>query len=197
MVAESNTGVALQSVEACKSALARAQGGDKLAFAELARAHQSSVFSLALRMLKQRDLAEDLAQDVFLQLYRKLADIESASHLAFWLRRVAANLAIDRLRGMPRLVSVDDDATFEAEAPAGNGDHLLERQLGQLLRSLNPPARAVMLLRFQEDLDPTEIARALDMPVNTVKSHLKRSLDSLRGGITANRSIVPEDLGHG
>jgi RNA polymerase sigma-70 factor (ECF subfamily) len=52
--------------------------------------------------------------------------------------------------------------------------------LSALLQNLTPDARAVVLLRYQEDLDPTDIARTLDMPVNTVKSHLKRSLESLR-----------------
>src|SRR5262247_4191526 len=78
--------------------LLQARAGDRDAFAKLVRAHQGSVFSIGLRMLSRRDAAEDLAQDVFLQLYRKLDTIESLQHLGFWLRRVAANLAIDWLR---------------------------------------------------------------------------------------------------
>ncbi len=57
---------------------------------------------------------------------------------------------------------------------------LLQRHLRDLLSDLSPPARAVLLLRFQEDLDPTDIAQTLDMPINTVKSHLKRSLETMR-----------------
>ena len=60
------------------------------------------------------------------------------------------------------------------------GDPLLQRHLRLLISELSPPARAVLLLRYQEDLDPIDIAETLDMPINTVKSHLKRSLDSLR-----------------
>src|SRR6187549_2379772 len=81
--------------------LVRARAGDAGAFADLVRAHQGSVFSIGYRMLNRRDAAEDLAQDVFLQLYRKLETIESDEHLGFWLRRVAANLAIDWLRRVP------------------------------------------------------------------------------------------------
>src|SRR4026208_321633 len=77
-------------------ARARAGGGD--AFATRGRAHQGSVFSIGYRMLNRRDAAEDLAQDVFLQLYRKLDSIETVEHMGFWLRRVASNLAIDWLR---------------------------------------------------------------------------------------------------
>ncbi len=64
-------------------------------------------------------------------------------------------------------------------------DPVLERSLRTLLADLTPPARAVLLLRYQEDLDPVDIAKTLDMPVNTVKSHLKRSLETLRQGLPA------------
>ncbi len=78
--------------------LRRARAGEAAAFESLVRTYQGSVFSIGYRMLNRRDAAEDLAQDVFLQLYRKLDSIESLEHLGFWLRRVAANLAIDWLR---------------------------------------------------------------------------------------------------
>jgi RNA polymerase sigma-70 factor (ECF subfamily) len=69
----------------------------------------------------------------------------------------------------PQLFSAEEDS-----------DPLLQRHLQALLAELSPPARAVLLLRYQEDLDPVEIARTLEMPLNTVKSHLKRSLESMR-----------------
>jgi RNA polymerase sigma-70 factor, ECF subfamily len=159
--------------------LAKARTGDPGAFAELVRAHRRAVFSLALRMLASRELAEDLAQEVFMRLHRNLHAIESAQHLAFWLRRVTANGAIDRLR-RPRLVTATLDEAVELPAPSTDSDPLLQRELERLIGRLAPAARAVMLLRYQEDLDPVEIARTLELPVNTVKSHLKRSLASLR-----------------
>ena len=83
--------------------LARAMSGDAAAFGTLVRAHQRSVYSLALRMLTDRHQAEDLAQEVFLQLYRSLGSLESEEHLGFWLRRVTMHRAIDRLRREPKL----------------------------------------------------------------------------------------------
>ena len=77
------------SAQIRRSLLRHARAGDATAFAALVRTHQGSVFSIGLRMLNRRDAAEDLAQDVFLQLYRKLDSIESLEHLGFWLRRVA------------------------------------------------------------------------------------------------------------
>lgn len=162
--------------------LARARAGDQPAFAVLVRAHQRTVYSLALRLLGSRDLAEDLAQEVFLRLHRSLATIESAEHLAFWLRRVTVNGAIDRLR-RPRLVTASLQEAVELPAASVESDPILQRELRRLMLDLAPTARAVLLLRYQEDLDPTEIARTLELPVNTVKSHLKRSLASLRASL--------------
>lgn len=160
--------------------LAKARLGDKNALGALVRAHQRSVYSLALRMLGTRDLAEDLTQDVFMQLNGNLKSIDSAAHLVFWLRRVTTNRAIDQLRRRARveLTSLDEAASLFSTVDAG--DPLLQRHVRRLLSTLSPQARAVVLLRYQEDLDPVDIARTLDMPVNTVKSHLKRSLEELR-----------------
>jgi RNA polymerase sigma-70 factor (ECF subfamily) len=134
-------------------------------------------------MLSDRHRAEDLAQEVFLQLYRSLDDIGSDAHLAFWLRKVTVNRAIDRIRQEARY---DNEPLSEAAAVAEDvvdADPLLQRHLAELVAQLPPAARAVVVLRYQEDLDPVDIASTLDMPINTVKSHLKRSLTSLRARV--------------
>lgn len=160
--------------------LTRALAGEQAAFGALMRRHQRLVYSLALRMLADRHAAEDLAQEVFLQLYRNLSAVSSEAHLAFWLRRVTLHRAIDRLRRTPRYESAAPEEAAAAPSETVQADPLLERRLRSLVRELSPAARAVVLLRYQEDLDPAEIARTLRMPVNTVKSHLKRSLAQLR-----------------
>jgi RNA polymerase sigma-70 factor, ECF subfamily len=176
------------------SLLLQARAGDRSAFASLVRAHQGSVFSIGLRMLSRRDAAEDLAQDVFLQLYRKLDTIESVEHLGFWLRRVAANLAIDWLRRAPLSATQPLEESAEPAAQEPESDLLMSRELARLLGELAPHPRAVMLLRYQEDRDIAEIATMLDMPVNTVKSHIKRSLTALRGRMIGARLIDCEEL---
>jgi RNA polymerase sigma-70 factor, ECF subfamily len=171
--------------EACTSRalLARATAGDTAAFGTLVRMHQRPVYSLALRMLSDRHRAEDLAQEVFLQLYRSLAALESEDHLSFWLRRVTMHRAIDRLRRERRYAAMPlADAEIVASDSA-DADPILERRLRGLLEELAPAARAVIVLRYQEDLDPVEIGRTLKMSVNTVKSHLKRSLALLRAAL--------------
>jgi RNA polymerase sigma-70 factor (ECF subfamily) len=178
--------------EACAvdDSLLRARAGDRLAFASLIRQYQRPVYSLALRMLSDTHEAEDLAQEVFMQLHRRLAVIESDAHLLFWLRKVTTNLAIDRLRQgrKHRILPLDDEPGIAAEPL--ESDPLLQRRLRALIALLPAAPRAIVLLRFQEDMDPTEIAESLDMSINTVKSHLRRSMTALREGLARSSDEV-------
>jgi RNA polymerase sigma-70 factor, ECF subfamily len=150
-------------------------------FDELMRVHQSMVFSLALHFLRDREAAEEVAQEVFLSLHRHLAAIQSAEHAACWLRKVTVQRAFDEGRRRKRRPQVALDDIAEPSTAAQPGDPLLGEMLRRLLATLAEAPRMVMILRYQEDLDPLEIAEMLDMPVATVKSHLQRSLALLRG----------------
>ena len=161
--------------------LAAARRGDIGAFARLVRSHQARVFSVALRLCGRREDAEEIAQDAFVQLHASLAQIQDGAHLLHWLLRTVTHRSIDRLRQrerQPRVVHLEEAAVAIAAPP--DADPLAGRLIHALLNQLSPPARAVLLLRYQEDLDPAGIAAVLDMPLNTVKSHLRRSLDWLR-----------------
>jgi RNA polymerase sigma-70 factor (ECF subfamily) len=164
-----------------QSTLARAQAGEIAAFRELVCSHQAPIYSLAVRMLGVREDAQELAQDVFVLLYRHLPKIVSVPHLRAWLRKTVCHRAIDRLRARPRHIVLPLEAADEQEAPGSQADPILGRRLRQLIASLPPMPRAVVLLRYQEDLDPPEISEALGLPLNTVKSHLRRSLSLIRG----------------
>ena len=132
--------------------LTRALAGETAAFAALVRVQQRSVYSLALRMLCDRQKAEDLAQEVFLQLHRNLASIESVTHLTFWLRKVTVNRAIDRLRREPKMEVLPleaADAVADDDVYDDACDDLLVRRLRQLVNQLPPAPRAVLLLRYQ------------------------------------------------
>jgi len=166
------------------TALQLAQAGDRSAFQQLAEQHQARVFGVALRLAGSHADADELAQDVFVKLHGSLARIESPAHLTHWLLRAVAHRAIDRLRQQARRGrQLPLDALGEgpqAQAPEPAHDPLAAAELHRLLLQLQPDARAVMILRYQEDLDPPDIAAVLDMPVTTVKSHLRRSLEWLR-----------------
>ena len=149
-------------------------------FSDVLRANQGMVFSIAYHFLRDRAAAEEVAQDVFLQLYRSFDELKSAGHAVFWLRRVASNRSIDyvRKRKLQAAVALEDVA--EPSVREEPGDPMLNRKLQALIASLPETSRMVMILRYQEELMPEEIARTLDMPVRTVKSHLQRSLAMLR-----------------
>jgi RNA polymerase sigma-70 factor, ECF subfamily len=157
-----------------------ARSGSETAFAVLVREHQAMVFGLAYHFLHSHAHAEELAQEVFLALHQNLARIESARHLVFWLRRVTSNRCIDLVRSAQRRRELPIDDAHEPSAAAHFPDPLLGNLLRTLVAELAPDARIVVTLRFQEDLDMSEIAAITDMPVNTVKSHLRRSMDALR-----------------
>jgi RNA polymerase sigma-70 factor (ECF subfamily) len=184
------------SATALASALRRAQRGELAAFRELIRAYQDGVYTLALRMLKVPEDAEELAQDVFVSAHRHLGKIASEAHLLFWLRRTVCHRAIDRLRRRPSHPLLALDSIEELPAPDSSRDPLLERRLQEMVLALPPLARAVVLLRYQEDLDPPQIATTLQMPLNTVKSHLKRSLAALRRGCGQPGSPSPRETDH-
>jgi|SRR5580658_2340715 RNA polymerase sigma-70 factor (ECF subfamily) len=150
-------------------------------FEKLVDEHQSMVFSLAYRTTGDRGLAEEIAQDVFLELDRNLGKIESSEHALYWLRRVTMSRSADalrrqRVRGINLWVEMDENhgAQFEPRSSS------LSARLEGLLATLPSPQRAALVLRYQEGLTPDEIAAALDSPLATVKSNLQRGLKLLR-----------------
>jgi len=154
-------------------------------FEQLVDEHQSMVFSLAWRMTGDRGLAEEIAQDVFLELDRYLARIESPQHACFWLRRVTMSRSSDalrrrRVRRVDLWVEMEDRHAIQAEERTSP----LGARLEQLLATLPEAQRAALVLRYQEDMTPEEIAATLAAPLATVKSHLQRGLKLLRAKAT-------------
>jgi RNA polymerase sigma-70 factor (ECF subfamily) len=172
-----------------ESTLERAKQKDHAAFAELVERHQAMVYSIAYHCLHERGVAEELAQEVFLQLYQNLHKIQTCSHLVFWLRRTTSHRAIDHIRRQQGKKSVSLEEMPELAVPSRPNDPLMSRLLRQLVAALPEKARAIVTLRFQEDLQPSEIAELLGMPVNTVKSQLQRALSLLGEKITSLEKV--------
>jgi RNA polymerase sigma-70 factor (ECF subfamily) len=143
-------------------------------FEQLVDEHQSMVFSLALRMTGDYGLAEEIAQDVFLELDRHLRKIETPLHALLWLRRVAMSRSADalrrrRVRGIDQWVEIDETHGARAEERSSPLADRVER----LLATVPEPQRAALMT-------PEEIAATLGAPLPTVKSHLQRGLKLLR-----------------
>ena len=157
-------------------------------FAEIVRQHQAMVYSIGWHFLRDRSIAEDLAQDVFLGLHRNLAAIESPGHLTNWLRQAMSRRCIDWSRRSAQKSRVSLDAVKEPSAPAPHGDPFVTDHIARAMSSLPERSRMMVVLRYQEDLDPTEIAELLSVPIGTVKSTLHRALGVMRARLERIRS---------
>lgn len=152
-------------------------------FRGLIETHQRMVFSLALRITGDASMAEEVAQDVFLELHRSVAGLNGEDHIRFWLRRVAVHRATDAIRRRshrPESVAEEwvDDHSIEDDAPVSSVG--MQARLEELMRTLPESIRVAVVLRYQEEMLPNEIAEMLGQPVATVKSNLQRGLKLMR-----------------
>jgi len=166
-------------------------GEDHLEFETAVREHQGLVYSMAYHFLGNRAVAEELAQDVFLSLYRNFQNIKSGSHLVFWLRKVTSHRCLDYIRGQKHRAHLSLEEVRERPLRHQDPDPFISGHLRRMVTSLPEKARMVVVLRYQEDLTPTEISEVLEMPVNSVKSHLRRSLALLREKMSSRLRVEP------
>jgi RNA polymerase sigma-70 factor, ECF subfamily len=159
------------------------------AFRDVVETHQRMVFSLALRVTGEYGAAEEVAQDVFMELHRSAGKLADGDHMKFWLRRVTVHRATDaiRKRGRQPESSAEewDDGyggigSLAGAAEAFRVTSAMEARLEELLGSLPETLRVPIVLRYQEDMLPEEIAELLKQPIATVKSHLQRGLKLMR-----------------
>ncbi len=166
-----------------EEALDRSAKGDTAAFEVIVREFQGMVFSLAYHLLHDAAAAEEIGQEVFLNLYQNLSSIESPDHLAFWLRKVTVHRSIDRAR-QEKFTRVSLEEAPDPPVASAPSDPWLAERLAQFVATLPARARTAVVLRFQEELELHEIAEIMEIPLNTVKSCLKRSLALLRAKLS-------------
>lgn len=157
---------------------------DPAKFRSLVEQHQSMVFSIALRVTGEHGVAEEVAQDVFLELHRGSERLENDDHVRFWLRRVTVHRATDSLRRTARQPEAGAEEWIEEQhdfvSETASLDPGVEARLEDLLRTLPEAMRVAVVLRYQEEMLPDEIAALLKQPVASVKSNLQRGLQMLR-----------------
>jgi RNA polymerase sigma-70 factor (ECF subfamily) len=152
-------------------------------FRRLIETHQRMVFSLALRIIGDYAIAEEVAQDVFLELHRSGERLASEDHVRFWLRRTAKHRAIDALRRKAIRPEAAAEEWMEEQHVDADGSTLsasTQARLETLLRALPESLRVAIVLRYQEEMLPDEIAMLLGQSVASVKSQLHRGLTLLR-----------------
>lgn len=157
----------------------RARRGETDAFGELVGRYQAAVFSVCYRLMGERREAEDMAQEAFIRAYTRLDSYDADRPLGPWLRRVAANVCLNRLESLPMAPAVIDeerDADDPAQRPESAAEQRDEVERVRLaLLTLPPHYRTVLELRHYQELSYEEIAETLRLPLSDVKSHLFRA----------------------
>ncbi|MGC2658600.1 MAG: sigma-70 family RNA polymerase sigma factor [Bryobacteraceae bacterium] len=153
-------------------------------FADAVEQSKAMVFSIAWHFLRDRVLAEELAQDVFLRLYRDWDSIESREHMERWLRKTMAHRCIDEIRRRKTQPQFSLEDAQEPGTLEQLHDPLLTAYLEKMVASLPEKQRMLVILRYQEDLEPDEISKLLGMKPSTVRTMLGRAIALLRAKTT-------------
>jgi len=174
-----------------------AQQGRELAFRELVRRYERPVFSLVFRMVRDRELAEDLSQDAFVKVLNHIDRYSPEFKFSSWLFKIANNVAIDHLRrrridtismdGSPHAATASEieASSFNLESEQESAlEELESKELGSAIEraiaGLRPEYRACIMLRHVEGRAYEEIAATLDLPLGTVKTYIHRARHELR-----------------
>ncbi len=181
--------------------LARCREGDRQAFSQLAAQQQAYVYNLAYRIMGQAEEAADLAQEALIKAWQMLPSFRGDSRFTTWLYRVVVNLGINRLARLRReqqLADADALPAHEHPAWAANPQEIhdaAERReyIWSQVDTLPDKYRLVITLYYQHECSYEEIARILQLPVNTVKTHLARARQMLAGRL-AGMEEVRNDL---
>jgi RNA polymerase sigma-70 factor (ECF subfamily) len=168
------------------SVVALAISGDHQAFAELVRRRQGMVRGLMRRLCGDHALAEDLAQQAFVQAWRRLGRLDAPAAFAAWLRAIAVNVWLQEARRAPARLetTVADLPEPELEGPQPADLTAVRLDLSRALLRLKAPERVCVVLTYAEGLSHSEIVEATGWPLGTVKSNVARGAERLRAWLS-------------
>jgi RNA polymerase sigma factor (sigma-70 family) len=160
---------------------AQAAAGDRRAYGELVRRHGSAVRGLLRRLGADSATADDLAQDAFMTGFEQAAEFRGEGTFAAWIKKIAARLYLKKVKREARLIFSDSVEPAEAVMIGdASGDAASRIDLDEALKTLSRGERLCVSLCYGADWSHGEAAEALNIPIGTVKSHVKRGLDKLR-----------------
>jgi len=167
--------------------IGRARGGDRIALRELVDLHKDRLFAFIWRMVRDHHEAEDICQDAFLKAFASLDTFSTDYRFSTWLFTIGYRVCLNRLRRKRPFSGDLDFSAMASEGGASPSATLESEEAGRVRASiwsavdrLSPPQRATILLFYRNDFGCQEIARALQLPLATVKSHLHRARARLR-----------------
>ena len=175
---------------------ALASSGHRPAFGELVRRHGSAVRALLRRMGAEPGLADDVAQDAFLAAFEQITEYRGEGTFQAWVKRIAARQYIKRRRREARVDLMADPPEPEIAVFDAGADAAKRIDLDEALQCLTAAERLCVSLCYGGGLSHAEAADALNAPLGTVKSHVKRGLDKLRARLVAGEGGAGSQL-HG
>ncbi|MCA9403923.1 MAG: sigma-70 family RNA polymerase sigma factor [Candidatus Omnitrophica bacterium] len=186
----------MQEIE--REILERAAAGDVNAFEEVYKAYSRFVYNVALRMCRNNEIAQDVTQDVFITVYDKFDKFRFESSFKTWVYRITVNTSINTLKKGSKMrdKSVSFDDQYDYGQPADSLPEKIQREeqaalIDRLLGYLNTDQRTCIVLRNIEGLSYEEIAAALKIPINTVRSRLKRAREKL---LQIRNEVIPNEV---
>ncbi len=175
----------------------KAADGDLDAFEMIFRFYSNYVFNVALRTAQSREDAEEITQEVFMTVYRKLESFRYQSSLKTWIYRITVNMTLNYLKkeAKHKNKAVEYDENFEPQEVKNDVKALTEKEykdclIERLLNYLTPEQKICIVLRNVEGLSYEEIAQSLKIDINAVRSRLKRAREKLL-------SLKKEEITHG
>jgi len=165
----------------------RAQAGDREAFDCLFRMLQEPLYRYIFSLVGARAPAEDVLQEVFILIYRKIRWLREPELLRPWVYRIATREAFKHLKRERRWTDKAEDESVLLDLPAPSRDDLAPEMITQLVERLSPASRAVIVLHYLHEMPLAEIAEVMGVAVGTVKSRLAYGLDMMRRHLTLNQ----------
>ena len=162
----------------------RAQAGDREAFDRLFRTLQEPLYRYIFSLVGARAPAEDVLQEVFILIYRKIRWLREPELLRPWVYRIATREAFKHLKRERRWTDKAEDESVLLDLPAPSRDDLAPEMIAQLVERLSPASRAVIVLHYLHEMPLAEIAEVMGVAVGTVKSRLAYGLDLMRRQLT-------------
>lgn len=188
-----------------KELLMRAKSGDEAAFEEIVKMYQKKICSTIFFMVKNENIVEDLAQEVFIKIYRNIGKFNAESSLYTWIYRITMNTCIDQIKKEKRFTYInpvieteDGDMEVQYEDETQKLDEILEEKIRReklikAIKKLPAEQRALIVLRDVRQFKYMEIAEMLKLNLGTVKSKINRSRQALKEILEQDGTFVDWD----
>jgi len=171
-----------------KEVIAAAQKGDLKAFEQILFLYEKRIYAYIYGFVNQKYDAEDLTQETFVKLYKNVKNIDTEKSFKSWLYKIATNTVYDwlrRKRGVPVILELNEEIAELEDVETMDDNNPYDREekkklVDDALQAVKPAHKKILHLFYREDLGYKEIAKALNIPINTVKTNLRRAKAALR-----------------